>query len=69
MVHTWAKDYVIYDAHNAEPIHVFLSGSGGTGKSQLVKVIYNPYQKHCFISVKTQKNQEFFCLGLQEYQQ
>ena len=37
MVHTWAKDYVIYDAHNAEPIHVFFSGSGGTGKSHLVK--------------------------------
>ena len=25
--HTWAKDYVKYDAHNVEPIHIFLLGS------------------------------------------
>ena len=35
MVHTWAKDCVKYDEHNVEPIHI--SGSGGTGKSHLVK--------------------------------
>ena len=29
MVHTWAKDYVKYNGHNTEPIHVFLSGIGG----------------------------------------
>ena len=29
------------NGHNVEPIHIFLSGSGGTGKSKLVKVIYN----------------------------
>ena len=51
MVHTWAKDYVNYDGHNAEPIHVFLSGSGGKDKSHLTKVIYNAISKtllyHC----------------------
>ena len=41
VVYTWAKDYVKYDGHNVEPMHTFLSGSGGTGKSHLVKVIYN----------------------------
>ena len=30
MVHTWAKDYVKDDGHNVEPIHIFLSCSGGT---------------------------------------
>ena len=39
MVHTWDKDYIKYDGHNVQAIHIFLSGSGGTGKSQLVKVI------------------------------
>ena len=40
VVYAWAKDYVKYDGHNVEPIHKFLSGSGGTGKSHLVKVIF-----------------------------
>ena len=41
----WAKDYVKYDGHNSEPVHIFLSGSEGTGKSHLVKVIYNSISK------------------------
>ena len=40
MVHTWAKDYMKYDGHNIEPIHIFLSGSLGTGalRNRLSKV-------------------------------
>ena len=68
VVHSWVKDYVKYDGHNVEPIHTFLPGSGGTAKSHLVKVFTTPYQKYCFITVKTHKNQEFFYLDLQEYQ-
>ena len=68
MVDTRVKDYVKYDGHDIESVHVFLSESGGTGKSYLMKVI-TPYQKHCFIVVKTLRNQEFFFLDLQEYQQ
>ena len=30
-VHTWAKDYVKYNGYDVEPVHIFLSGSGGTG--------------------------------------
>ena len=45
VVHTCAKKYVKYDRHNVEPIRIFLSGSGGTGKSHLVKVIYNVISK------------------------
>ena len=41
MVHTWDKNYVKYDGHDVEPVHIFLSGSGGTGKSHFWKVIYN----------------------------
>ena len=37
VVHTWAKNYVKYDGHDVEPVHMFLSGSGGTDKSHLVK--------------------------------
>ena len=40
-----AKDYVKYNGHNVEPVDIFLSGSGGTGKSHLVKVIYNVISK------------------------
>ena len=51
VVHTWAKEYINYDGHNVEPIHIFLSGSGGTGKSHLVKAIHNTISKtllhHC----------------------
>ena len=41
LVHTGATDYVKYNSQNVEPAHLFLSGRGGTGKSQLMKVIYN----------------------------
>ena len=31
VVHTLTKDYVKYDGHNAEPIRICFSGSGGGG--------------------------------------
>ena len=43
MVHTWDKDYVKYNEHNVEPVHIFFSGSGDTGKSHFVKLLYNYY--------------------------
>ena len=56
VVHTWAKDYEKYDGHHVESVHVFISGSGVTGKSHLVKVIYNTISKtllyHCKDSEK-----------------
>ena len=63
MVHTWAKDYVIYDAHNAEPIHVFLSGSGGTAKSHLVKVIYSAISKTLLYICKDPEEPKVLLLG------
>ena len=59
MVHAWAisdyahtiSDYVKYDGQNVEPIHIFLSGSGGTGTSHSVEGIYKDKSKtlhyHC----------------------
>ena len=60
MFHTWAKEYTKYDGHNVEPVYIFLSGSGGTGKSHLVKVIYNAILKILLYHRKDQKNREFF---------
>lgn len=33
VVHIWAKDYVKYHGCDVEAVHIFLSGSVGTGKS------------------------------------
>ena len=30
VIHTGANNYVKYDGYNVEPIHIFLSGIGGT---------------------------------------
>ena len=69
VVHTLAKNNMKYDRHNVESVHIFLSGRGGTGKSHLIKVINNATSKHCFINLRTLRNQQYFYLDLQEYQQ
>ena len=38
MVYTWDKGYVTYDGHDVEPVYIFLSDSGGTGKFHLVNI-------------------------------
>ena len=63
MVHTWAKDYVNYDGHNAEPSHIFLSGSGGTDKSHLAKVIYNAISKTLLYHCKYPEKPRVLLLG------
>ena len=45
VLHTSAKDYVKYDGQPVEPVHIFLSGNGGTGEYRLVKVVYNVISK------------------------
>ena len=44
-VHIWTKDLVKYNGHNVEPVYIFFSGSGGSGKFHLVKIIYNTIPK------------------------
>ena len=63
MVETWAKDYVKYDGHNVEPIHIFLSGSGGTVKSHLVKVICNAISKTLLYHCKDPEKPRVLLLG------
>ena len=59
------KDYVKYDGHDVEPVHYFFQAEEGQ-----VNLIYAmPYQKHCFIILRTLIDQELFYLDLQEYQQ
>ena len=45
VVYTRVKDYVKYDGRSFEPVHIFPSGSEVTGKSYLLKVIYNVTSK------------------------
>ena len=45
VVHEYAKDYGKYDGHDFEPVDIFVSGSGGTGKSHLVNVKYSDISK------------------------
>ena len=63
MPHTWVKDYVKYDGHNFQPIHIFLSCSGGTGKSHLVKVIYNAISKTLLYHYKDPEKTSVLLLG------
>ena len=63
VVHTWAKDYVKYNGHNLEPVHIFLSGSGGSGKSHLVKVIYNAISKTLLYHSKDTEKPRVLMLG------
>ena len=63
VVHTWAKEYIKNEGHNVEPIHIFLSGSGGAGKSHLVKVIYNAISKTWLYHCKDPEKPRILLLG------
>ena len=63
MVHKWTKEHVKCNGHNVEPIHIFLSGSGGTGKSNLMKVIYNAISKTLLYHCKDPEKPRVLLLG------
>ena len=63
VVHTWARDYVKYNGHKVEPVHIFLSGSRTTGKSHLVKVIYNAISKTLLYHSKDPEKPRGLMLG------
>ena len=44
-------DHVTFNGHNFEPIQIFISGSEGTAKSNLVKVIYNAISQNIALSL------------------
>ena len=62
VVHNWAKDYVKYNG-KVKPIHIFLSGSGGTGKSHLVKTIYNAVSSTFLLRSKDAEKPRVLLLG------
>ena len=45
VVHTWVKNYVKYSRANVKPVHTFRLGIWGTGKSHLLKLMYNAISK------------------------
>ena len=63
VIHTWPTKYVIYDGHDVEPVHMFLSVSGGTGKSLLVKVICNAISKTLLYHCKDPEKPRVLLLG------
>ena len=63
MVHTWAENYANCDGHNVEPVHIFLSGSGETGKSHLVNEIYNAISKTWLFNSKDSEKPRVLSLG------
>ena len=63
MVNTQAKDCVKHNRHNVEPIYIFLSGSGGTGKSHLVRVIYSTISKTLLYHCKSPEKPKVLWLG------
>ena len=63
VVLTGAEDYVKYDRHDVEPVLIFLSGGGGTGKCHLMKVIYNSISKTLLYQCKDPKKPRVFLLG------
>ena len=64
VAHKWAKEYVKCNGHNVELTNIFLSGSGGTGKSHLVKVIYNAISKALLYLCKDPGKPRVLLLGL-----
>ena len=59
-----AINYVKYNRHKVVPVHTFLSGSGGTDKSHLVKIIYNAMSNALPYYCKFSGNLKFFYLEL-----
>ena len=51
VVHTWLKDYVKYDGHYFESVHIFLLHKGWASKSHLVKVVYNTPSQTYWVSI------------------
>ena len=72
MVHTWNEDYIKYNnidmMDNIELVLIFLSRSGDTGKSHLVKVIYNAISKTSLFHCKGSEKPRVFYLNLQDNQ-
>ena len=65
VVHTWAKGYIKNNGQNDEPTHIFFSGIGVTGKSPLVKNIYNAISITLLYHIKELEKPRVLLLRLQ----
>ena len=63
IVHNWVKEYAKHKGVNVKAVHIFLSESGATGKSHLVKTIYNAVAKNLLLSCKEPEKPRVFLLG------
>ena len=59
MVHTWDKDYIKYDGHDVEPVHIILIRSEAMDKFHLVKIIYNAISKTWLYHCKDPEKRDF----------
>ena len=64
VLHQWARNYVknVSSKKKINPVHVFLSCSGGTGKSHLVKTIYQAISKELLCHSKEPDKPRVFLL-------
>ena len=63
-VHNCAKKYAKHKRVDVNPVHIFLYGSGDTGKSYLVKATYNAVSKNLLFNCKEPKKPQSPLLGL-----
>ena len=65
VLHQWARNYVKNVSSNKKinPVHVFLSCSGGKGKSHLVKTKYQAISKELLYHSKEPDKPRVFLLG------
>ena len=56
------KEYAKHDGVDSKPLHIFLSGSEGKGKSDLVKTIYNFVLKTLLFNCKELEKIKVFLL-------
>ena len=70
VLHQWARNYVKNASSKKNlqimPVHIFLSGSGGTGKSHLVKTIYQVVSKELLCHSKEPDKQRVLLLNSTE---
>ena len=67
VLHQWARNYVknVSSKKNLQinPVHIFLSGSGSTGNSQLVKTIYQVVSTELLFHSKEPDNSRVLLFG------
>ena len=63
VVHPWAKNYVTYNGHVRTSVHISLRQRKISGKSHLVKVIYNAISKTLLYHSKDTEKPRVLMLG------